>query len=82
MADSPGKFIFGLLIGSGVSASYYALADFRRADLIMILMGLKLVSAFVLILFRSSRMVAAGILLSSLVGTLILFHILCGGPIP
>ena len=81
MAQSSGKFIFGLLIGSTVSASYFALARVDRADLIMVLIGLKVISAGVLFLLPRWRMAAAGILISSLVGTMILFHILCGGPI-
>jgi hypothetical protein len=82
MTHNWSRFVFGLLIGSGVSGSYVALARLDRADLIMLLVGLKLVSVCVLLLFPRWRMLAAGILLSSLVGTLILFHIVCGGPIP
>ena len=81
MTDTTGKFIFGLLIGSGVSASYLALARLGRSDLIMVLIGLKVISACALFLLPRWRMAAAGILISSLVGTLILFHILCSGSV-
>jgi hypothetical protein len=76
------KFVFGLLIGSGVSASYFAFASFGRADLVLAVAALKLISAFVLLIIPRWRLVAAGVLLSSVVGVLILFHIVCSGPIP